>query len=85
MDLRKRLKWLEESIQERQVKMADTSMLSIEELEILEKVLEYTLAREGAMPTGKRPLVADSSGLSADDMIVYRKMAERAECRRLDL
>jgi hypothetical protein len=56
-------------------------MLSMEELELLEKVLDYTLAREGAAPTGKRPLVADPSGLSAEDMVIYRKMAERAECR----
>ena len=62
-------------------KPADLSMYSLEELEVLEKVLDYTLAREGAAPTGKRPLVADPSGLSADDMVIYRKLAERAECR----
>jgi hypothetical protein len=39
----------------------------------------YTLAREAAAPTGKRPLVADPSGLSADEMFIYRKMEERAE------
>ena len=62
-------------------KPADLSMLSMEELDVLEKVLDYTLAREAAAPTGKRPLVAEPSGLSADDMVIYRKMAERAECR----
>jgi len=62
-------------------KPADLSMYSLEELEVLEKVLDYTLAREAAAPTGKRPLVADPSGLSADDMVIYRKLAERAECR----
>jgi hypothetical protein len=62
-------------------KPADLSMLSMEELDVLEKVLDYTLARETAAPTGKRPLVADPSGLSADDMVIYLQMAERAECR----
>jgi len=62
-------------------KPADLSMLSMEEVDVLEKVLDYTLAREAAAPTGKRPLVAEPSGLSADDMVIYRKMAERAECR----
>jgi hypothetical protein len=62
-------------------KPADLSMLSIEELEVLQKVLDYTLAREAAAPTGKRPLTADLSGLSGDDMVIYRKMAECAECR----
>jgi hypothetical protein len=62
-------------------KPADLSMLSMEELDVLERVLDYTLAREAAAPTGKRPLVAEPSGLSADDMVIYRKMAERAECR----
>ena len=62
-------------------KPADLSMYSLEELEVLEKVLDYTLAREAAAPTGKRPLVADPSGLSADDMVIYRKLAERAECQ----
>jgi hypothetical protein len=42
------------------------TMLSLEELEVLRKVLNYTLTREAAAPTGK-PLVADPSGLSADD------------------
>ena len=68
-------------MQDNDSKPADLSMLSMEELELLEKVLDYTLAREGAAPTGKRPLVADPSGLSAEDMVIYRKMAERAECR----
>ena len=68
-------------IQDNDSPPADLSMLSMEELELLEKVLDYTLAREGAAPTGKRPLVADPSGLSAEDMVIYRKMAERAECR----
>jgi hypothetical protein len=31
--------------------------------------------------TGKRPLVIDPPGLSADDMVVYLRMAERAERR----
>jgi len=62
-------------------KPADLSMLSMEEVDVLEKVLDYTLAREAAAPTGKRPLVAEPSGLSADDMVIYRKMAERGECR----
>ena len=65
-------------------KPADLSMYSLEELEVLEKVLDYTLAREAAAPTGKRPLVADPSGLSADDLVIYREMAERAECRPRD-
>jgi hypothetical protein len=45
-------------------------------------VLDDTVAREGAVPTGKRPLVGDPSGLSADDMVIYRKIAERADCQR---
>lgn len=45
-------------------KRADLSMFSIEELEVLEKVLDYTLAREAAAPTGKRPLVAERNGLA---------------------
>ena len=57
-------------------KPANLSMLSKEELEVLEKVLDYTLAREAAAPTGKRPLVAEAAGLAADDMVVYLRMAE---------
>ena len=68
-------------MQDNDSKPADLSMLSLKELDVLEKVLDYTLAPEAAAPTGKRPLVADPSGLSADDMVIYRKMAERAECR----
>jgi hypothetical protein len=64
-------------MQDNHGKPADLSMLSIEELRVLEKVLDYTLARKAAAPTGKRPLVADPSGLSADDMVVYQKMARR--------
>ena len=56
-------------------------LLSMEELDVLEKVLEYTLAREVAHATGKRPLLADPSGLFGDDMVIYRTMEERAECR----
>jgi hypothetical protein len=62
-------------------KPADLSMLSREEVEVLEKVYDYTVAREVAHPTGKRPLAADPSGLSADDMVIYRKIEARAECR----
>ena len=54
-------------------KPEDLSMLSRAELEVLKKVLHYTLAREAATPTGKR-LAADPSGLSADDMVVYLQM-----------
>ena len=61
-------------------KPADLSMLSRAELEVLKKVLHYTLAREAATPTGKR-LAADPSGLSADDMVVYLRIAECAESR----
>jgi hypothetical protein len=68
-------------MQDNDSKPADLSMLSNEELEVLQKVLDYTIAREAATPTGKRPLVADPSGLSADDMVIYQQMAERAECR----
>jgi hypothetical protein len=57
-------------------------MLSNEELEVLEKVLDYTLAREAAVPTGKRPLLADPTGLAADDMVVYLRMVECAERER---
>jgi hypothetical protein len=63
-------------MQDHDSKPADLSMLSREELDVLEKVLDYTLAREVAHPTGKRPLVADLSGLSADDMVIYLQMAE---------
>jgi hypothetical protein len=63
-------------------KPADLSMLSMEELDVLEKVLDYTLAREAAVPTGKRPLLADPTGLSAADMVVYLRMVECAERER---
>lgn len=56
-------------------------MLSSEELEVLVRVLDYTNAREASAPTGKRPLVADPSGLSGDDVVIYRRMAARAECQ----
>jgi hypothetical protein len=52
-------------------KATDLSMLSMEELEVVEKVLDYTLSGDATVPTGKCPLVADPSGLSADDMVVY--------------
>jgi hypothetical protein len=68
-------------IQDKDCKPADLSMLSIEELEVLKKVLDYTLAREATLPTGKRPLIADPTGLAADDMVIYLRMAGRAECR----
>ena len=58
-------------MQELLAKPADLSMLSMEELEVVEKVLDYTLAREATAPTGKRPLVANPSGISAGDMVVY--------------
>jgi hypothetical protein len=86
-NLQRRLRKLEAGILDSHAMMqddskpADLSMLSMEELEVLEKVLDYTLAREAAAPTGKRPLVADASGLSADDMDTHRRMAERAERR----
>ena len=50
-------------------------------MRVLEKVLDYTLAREDAAPTGKRPVVADPSGLADDDMVVYLRMVECAERR----
>jgi len=31
--------------------------------------------------TGMRPHTADLSVLPADDMVIYRKIAKRAECR----
>jgi hypothetical protein len=68
-------------IQDNGSKPADLSILSIEELEVLEKVLDYTLARETTVPTGKRPLVANPAGLAADDMAVYLRIAGRAERR----
>jgi hypothetical protein len=58
-------------IQDNDSKSADLSMLSMAELEVVKKVLEYTLAREDTAPTGKRPLVANPAGLAADDMVVY--------------
>jgi hypothetical protein len=64
-------------------KLADLSMLSREELKILKNVLRYTLTREAAAPTGKRPLVADPSGLSADDMVTYLRITECPARRRL--
>jgi hypothetical protein len=67
-------------MQDNPSKPADLSMLSIEELEVLQKVLDYTLACEAAAP-GQRPLVADPSGLSADDMVIYPRMVECAERR----
>jgi hypothetical protein len=82
--LTKRIGRLEEAMMQMQDnynKPADLSMLSREELEVLQKVLDYTLAGEVAAPTGKRPLVTDPSGLAADDMIVYLGMAEREERR----
>jgi hypothetical protein len=63
-------------------KLADLSMLSVEELKVLKRVCAYTVAREAARPTGKRPLLADPSGLSVDDMVIYRMLEERAKCRR---
>jgi hypothetical protein len=65
-------------IQDNDSKSAALSMLSMEELEVVKKVLEYTLAREATAPTGKRPLVANPAGLGADDMVVYLRMAEHA-------
>jgi hypothetical protein len=79
--LAKRLAKLEAVTHEQQVKSADLSGLSLEELRILGNVLDYTLAHEAAGPTGKRPLVAGPSGLCADDMVIYRRTTERAECR----
>jgi hypothetical protein len=86
-NLQRRLRKLEAGIvdshammQDNDSEPADLSMLSMEELEVLQKVVHYTIAREAAAPTGK-PLVADPSGLSADDRVIYRNMAERAECR----
>jgi hypothetical protein len=80
--LTKRICKLEGAIKQNAAsKPVDLSMLSDEELDVTERVYDFTLAREAAAPTGKRPLVADLSGLSADDMVIYRKMAERAECR----
>jgi hypothetical protein len=68
--LQRRIRKLEATkgamMQDNDSKPADLSMLSLEELEVLRKVLNYTLTREAAAPTGK-PLVADPSGLSADD------------------
>jgi hypothetical protein len=88
-NLQRRLRKLEAGIldshamtQDNASKPADLSMLSMEELDVLEKVLDYTLEREAAAPTGKRPLVADPSGLSADDMVVYLRMVERAKRER---
>jgi hypothetical protein len=68
-------------VQDNHSKHVDLSMLSDNELEVLRRVFDYTLAREIAAPTGKRPLIADPSGLSADDMLVYRSVAARPECR----
>jgi hypothetical protein len=80
--LTKRIGRLEGAMmQDHDSKPADLSMLSMEELEVLKKVLDYTQAREGAAPTGKRPLVADPSGLADDDMVVFSRMVECAERR----
>ena len=70
-------------MQDNYSKPAGLSTLSDEELEVLEKVFDYTDAREAAAPTGKSPLVVvvDASGLAADDMAVYLKMAEGAKRR----
>ena len=68
-------------MQDNDSKPADLSMFSVEELEVLEKVLDYTLVCEAAAPTGRRTLVADRSGLAADDMVVYLRMVECAERR----
>jgi hypothetical protein len=62
-------------------KPADLSMLSIEELEVLEKVLDYTHAREVAAPPGKRPLVADTSGAFRRRYRDLPKDGRGAECR----
>ena len=67
------------TMQDNESMLADLEMLSIEELEVLRRVLVYTLEREGAASTGKRLLLADPSGLSADDMVIYRRMVARAE------
>jgi hypothetical protein len=80
--LQRRLRKLEDShatMQDNDCKPADLSMLSEEELEVLQKVYDYNLARQVA--TGKRPIVADPSGLSADDMVIYLRIAECAERR----
>jgi hypothetical protein len=61
-------------IQDDDRKFADLSMLSMEEREIVEKALDYTLVREATAPTGKRPLGANPAALSADDMVAYRRM-----------
>lgn len=60
-------------MQDNDSKPADLSMLSMEELKVLQTVVRYTIEREAAAPTGKRPLVADPSGLSADDMVIYQR------------
>jgi hypothetical protein len=69
----------EAMIQETNSKLADLSIWSLGELDVLEKVLDYTLPREAAAPTGKRPPLADPSGLSADDLVIYLRMVECAE------
>jgi hypothetical protein len=73
--------------QEQPLKKADLSSCTLEELNVLERLYDYTVAREVANPTGKRPLQADPSGLSDKDMAIYRRMearetAKRAECRQ---
>jgi hypothetical protein len=89
-NLQRRLRKLEVEIldhammQDNDSQHADLSMYSIEELKVLQKMVHYTIEREAAAATGKRPLVADPSGLSADDLVIYREMAERAECRPRD-
>ena len=81
MTLLKRLERLEGTIQERQVKRADLSKYSLEELDVLEKVYDFAVAREVANPTGKRPLEADLSCLSAPEMAIYDRAAERTQCQ----
>jgi hypothetical protein len=63
--------------------VADLSQFTRPELKVLRKLMVHTLTEEERYPTGKRPLplIADTSGLSAEDMAIYRKIAERAECR----
>jgi len=80
-NLKRRLQKLEGTAQERQVKMADLSKFTDEELVVLERVLDFAVAREVANPTGKRPLEADLSCLSAPEMAIYHRAAERMKCQ----
>lgn len=88
--LQRRLRKLEVGIlghammRDNETEPADLSMYSTEEQEVLRKVVQYTIEREAAAPTGKRPLAADPSGLADDDLVIYRKMDERAGCRPRD-